>query len=291
MADDNKNHDPIPPADAENPPHEDEFRESELASEMNVARVHGSIMREREDPSDGYEPVPLWLVTLIMVVVFWSGMYLAFNSGGFRSDVFNPELVSWSGGGVAEDTGPPDPMVVGRKVFVKNCVVCHQSSGQGVPGQFPPLVDSEWVASEDWHGDNHLVQIVLHGLQGPVQVGGEAYNNVMTPWQDILGDEEIAAVLTYIRNDWGNEAPPITPEFVAAIRAEYEGRSAAWTQAELQEVDRKLMSEQLEAGEEAVEVEEATNEAADEAPSEAAEETADDPPAPDTAEPSESPAA
>lgn len=201
---------------------------------MNVSQVHGSIMREQSDPADGYEPIPLWLVTFIMIVVFWSGLYLAYNSGGFEKDVFDPSLVSWSGGGPEKETGPPDPMVLGRRIFAQNCLVCHQSTGLGVPGQFPPLAGSEWVVSQDWHGDNHLVKILLHGLEGPVTVMGNLYNNAM-PAQN-LNDAQISAVLTYIRNEWGNSAPPISEAFVTRVRAETEGRSQPWTQPTLQAI-------------------------------------------------------
>lgn len=191
-------------------------------------------MRERSDPADGYEPIPLWLVTFIMIVVFWSGLYLAYNSGGFESDIFDPSLVSWRGGGVKKDAGPPDPMVLGKRIFAQNCLVCHQSTGLGVAGQFPPLAGSEWVLSKDWHGDNHLVKILLSGLQGPITVKGNAYNNAM-PAQN-LNDAQISAVLTYIRNEWGNAAPPISEQFVAQIRTESEGRREPWTQAALQAI-------------------------------------------------------
>ena len=78
--------------------------------------VHGAILREKDDPRDGYEPIPLWLVSAFMALVFWAGAYLAFNSGGFQSDVYNPTQVSWTGGGGAAK-GPPDPMVVGKRIF------------------------------------------------------------------------------------------------------------------------------------------------------------------------------
>jgi len=214
----------------------------EAESEMNVAEVHASLLRERADPTDGYEPISLWLITLAFALVFWGGMYLVSHSGGFRADVFNSNLVAWDGaGGAAADQGPPDPMVVGKRVFTQYCTVCHQSTGQGVPGQFPPLAGSEWVLSQDWHGDNHLVKIVLNGLQGPVTVKGNPYNNAMAPWGGVLNDDQIAAVLTYIRNEWGNQAPPITPEFVANVRKQSEGRTEAWTQPDLQAIEKELV--------------------------------------------------
>ncbi len=206
---------------------------------MNVARVHGSILRERREPQDGFEPVPLWLVTLFMAIVFWSGMYLAFNSGGFKADVFDPTRVSWTGGG-GGPVAPPDPKVLGKRLFTANCVVCHQTTGMGVAGQFPPLVGSEWVLGSDWHGDNHLVKILLAGLQGAVQVKGDTYNNAMPTWAQ-LKDEQIAAILTFVRSEWGNNAPPITTEFVASIRAKTD-RTDPWTQKELQAIPKEMTS-------------------------------------------------
>jgi mono/diheme cytochrome c family protein len=169
-----------------------------------------------------------------MALVFWAGAYLAFNSGGFQSDVYNPTQVSWTGGGgVAK--GPPDPMVVGKRLFTANCVACHQATGQGVAGQFPTLVGSEWVLGGDWHGDNHLVKILLHGLQGPIQVKGNTYNGAMPPWKQ-LKDDQIAMILTYIRNEWGNSAPPITAEQVAKVREETAAQTEPYTQNQLKAI-------------------------------------------------------
>jgi mono/diheme cytochrome c family protein len=215
--------------------------QSSQSSDMDVAEVHGAILREKAEPSDGYEPISLWLITFSFALIFWGGMYLVIHSGGFRADVFNSNLVAWDGAGTVKDTGPPDPMVVGKRVFTQNCAVCHQTTGLGVAGQFPPLVESEWVLSQDWHGDNHLVKIVLKGLQGPVTVKGQPYNNAMTAFGEILDDDQISAVLTYVRNEWGNEAPPIPPDFVEAVRAETADRRAPWTQPELQAIERVLV--------------------------------------------------
>lgn len=221
-----------------NKPASKEFRESELASEVDVAKMHGSILRERSDPKDGYEPISLWLITLALGLMFWAGLYLAANSGGFRADVYNANLVAWGGapGGGAAATGPPDPMVVGKKVFTQYCVVCHQATGEGIPGQFPPLAGSEWVLDGDWHGDNHLVKIVLNGIHGPLTVKGVSYNNAMAPWGAVLKDDQISAVLTYIRNEWGNNGGPISKEFVASIREKNAARTDSWTAEELQAI-------------------------------------------------------
>jgi mono/diheme cytochrome c family protein len=169
-----------------------------------------------------------------MALVFWGGAYLAFNSGGFESTVFNPSQVSWTGGG-AVAKGPPDPRVVGKRLFTANCVACHQATGLGVAGQFPTLVGSEWVLTEGWHGDNHLIGVLLHGLQGAIQVKGETYNGAMPPWKQ-LKDDQIAAILTYIRSEWGNNESPITAEQVAKVREETAAQTEPYTQAQLQAI-------------------------------------------------------
>lgn len=216
-------------------PPDEGFNEKQSANEIDLAQLHDSILREQIDPLTGSEPVPVWLVTVFFAIVFWAGLYLAFNSGGFRSDVFDPSRVAWQGGGAAAQEGPVDPKVIGKRVFTQNCVVCHQTTGLGMPGQFPPLVASEWVVGGDWHGDNHLVKILLKGLQGPIQVKGASYNNAMPAWSQ-LTDEQIAGVLTYIRSEWGNSAPPITPEFVKTIRDQTAARTEPWSLKDLQAI-------------------------------------------------------
>jgi mono/diheme cytochrome c family protein len=123
-----------------------------------------------------------------------------------------------------------DPVAAGQRVYDKNCVSCHQGSGQGVPGAFPPVVESEWVTGSP----ETVARILLHGLQGPVQVKGETYNGAMPAWKDVLKDEEIAAVATYIRQMAPNAAPAVTVEQVAAVRAAHADRTAAWTAQELE---------------------------------------------------------
>jgi mono/diheme cytochrome c family protein len=134
-------------------------------------------------------------------------------------------------------------MVIGKRVFTQNCAVCHQGDGMGVPGQFPPLAGSEWVMPKDWRGDNHIVNIVLKGFHGPVTVKGQQFNNVMAPWGNVLKDEQIAAVLTYVRNEWGNKAPPIPVEFVTKVREQIKDREDAWTEKDLQAIGKEMVGE------------------------------------------------
>ena len=218
---------PQPPA----APHPDAI-ESE-GSEIDLARVHGSILREHYEPKEGRESIPLWFVTLAMVLIFWGGLYLSWYSGGFRSDVFTPSTVG--------DAGPAAPMSeaeLGKRLFMQNCALCHQASGGGIPHVYPPLAGSEWVEGRDWHGDSHLAGIILRGLQGPIQVEGTTFNGAMPPW-NILRDDEIAAILTYVRSQWGNHSPPIPAGFVHEIREQTASRAEPWSVGELQSLARR----------------------------------------------------
>ena len=218
---------------AATPPPDEGFNKNENDSEIDIAGLHESLLREHAEPRHGNEPVPAWLITVFCCIIFWAGLYLASNSGGFREDVFDTSQTL--PGEAAAQTGPVDPKVLGKRVFTQNCIVCHQPTGLGVAGQFPPLAGSEWVLGGEWHGDNHLVNLLLNGLQGPVQVKGAPYNNAMPPWK-MLTDEQIAAVLTYIRSEWGNAAPPISADYVKMIRGQTPDRTEPWTMKDLQAI-------------------------------------------------------
>lgn len=107
----------------------------------------------------------------------------------------------------------PEIMAKGQAAFIM-CAACHGQNGEGGPAG-PPLAESEWVTGPV----SNLVRIQLRGLMGPITVKGVEYNMVMAPmaYQD---DATIAAVLTYVRNSFGNEAPPVVPEQVEALRGE-----------------------------------------------------------------------
>lgn len=101
----------------------------------------------------------------------------------------------------------------GKKVYDQYCVVCHQANGQGVPSAFPPIVQTEYV-----NGDTErLIGIVLNGLTGEIEVNGEVYNSVMVA-HNFLSDNEVADVITFVRSNFGNDAPAVTADEVAAIR-------------------------------------------------------------------------
>ena len=112
----------------------------------------------------------------------------------------------------------------GKQLYGLTCGACHQAHGFGMAGMAPPLADSEWVAASD----ERLVRIVLQGIGGPITVLGQKYNMDM-PGHGTFTDDQVAAVLTYIRREWDHIYDPITPKRVAEIRKATAGREAAWT--------------------------------------------------------------
>jgi len=128
----------------------------------------------------------------------------------------------------------------GHEVYFRDahCATCHQPDGKGLDPAFPPLYDSIYV-----HGSaERLIKLTLHGLMGPLEVNGKKYNGQvpMTPFGGMLNDKEIAEVLTYVRNTFGNKASSITPEQVAKVRAETKGISGFY------QVDQLLKEHPLE---------------------------------------------
>lgn len=101
----------------------------------------------------------------------------------------------------------------GEAVYSSTCLSCHQADGGGVPGVFPPLAKSDYLMGDP----KRAIRTVLHGLSGEITVNGEPYNQEM-PAQSHLTDEQVADVLNYVRNNWGNKGPAITATQVKAER-------------------------------------------------------------------------
>ncbi len=99
----------------------------------------------------------------------------------------------------------------GGNIYAANCIACHMESGEGLAGVFPPLKGSDYLADK-----KKVIRALINGLQGEITVNGKKYNNVMPA--SGLNDQEIADVLTYVNNTWGNKGGRITKEEVAAER-------------------------------------------------------------------------
>ena len=116
----------------------------------------------------------------------------------------------------------------GAQVYTNTCGACHGIDARGVPEVFPPLANSEWVTGSA----DKAIRIILHGLTGPITVNGATYTNVMPPLFT-LSNAEIADVLTYVRQSFGNDAAPVSDAEVATVRRDNRFRRDPWTVDEL----------------------------------------------------------
>ncbi len=127
-----------------------------------------------------------------------------------------------------------DLFVKGEEIYHRDgfCVTCHQPDGKGLSAsQFPPLAGSPWATGNE----ERLIKLTLHGIMGPIDVLGKTYPGQvpMTPFGGMLEDSEVAAVLTYVRNTFGNTAPPITPEKVKEVREKTKDKNGFYSAEEL----------------------------------------------------------
>ncbi len=110
-----------------------------------------------------------------------------------------------------ERTTKAATLTEGPAIFAANCAACHQSNGQG-SGPFPPLAGNPDVTAAD---TSTIIAIVLNGKTGPITINGKQYSGAMPAWRDKLSNAEIAAVLSYVRSAWTNNAPPVSEDQVA----------------------------------------------------------------------------
>jgi nitrite reductase (NO-forming) len=134
----------------------------------------------------------------------------------YLGDRAQPNLAAVTAAAKAATTGAltlEEQMKAGQALFAGTCSTCHQANGAGLPGVFPPLAKSDWLAANP----KRAVDVVLHGLTGPVKVNGQDYNSVMPPMNQ-LTDDEVANILTYTLNSWGNAGGRVSKAEVAERR-------------------------------------------------------------------------
>jgi mono/diheme cytochrome c family protein len=185
------------------------------------------------------QPVPVWLMVLLFVLLFWGMVYFDRNSGWFDVRVYSPYRSLDEVARMQPATSDESEFLSkGQLLFHDNCAVCHMDNGVGNPANgCPPLAGSEWVAAR---GSGRLVRIVSKGLTGAVEVSDKIYN---TGTMGAIGDqmpggeraksENIAAILSYIRKTFGEGAKPVRADEVATIRAQISGRKESYTSDEL----------------------------------------------------------
>ena len=131
------------------------------------------------------------------------------------------------------DAGPfvkasDEQMKRGLAVYARTCIACHQPTGMGLPPVFPPIANAPIAV-----GNPELpIKFILQGLMGPITVNGMTYNSMMPPVVGV-SDEDVADVLTYVRQSFGNQGNPVSADQVKAVRAATAGRTAMWNTAEL----------------------------------------------------------
>lgn len=171
--------------------------------------------RELEEPEEMTNPVPKIYILAAALIVIWGISYFYTMTGTITGAGYLRTPI------VADtNSGPAD----GAKLFASSCASCHQASGQGIPGAFPPLNGSGWVQAKA----EVPVQILLHGINGEIKVDGTTYNSVMPPFGNSMSDAEIAAVATYIRQSWDNQAEAVEASFVAEQREATADRTTPW---------------------------------------------------------------
>lgn len=158
-----------------------------------------------------------WPFLLLGFMLFGCFLYVENTGGAFRADVYQAGM----------KTPPPgaavDPVVAlykrGAGVYSGGCVGCHQATGLGAPAlNFPPLAGSEWVLREK---PDRMIRIVMNAVEGPIKVKEVVYDNpAMLAFRDVFSDYDLAAVMTFVRGnkEWGNNAGPVTPAQVKAVR-------------------------------------------------------------------------
>jgi mono/diheme cytochrome c family protein len=179
-----------------------------------------------------HEPLPVWLYLVCGIALFLAGTSFT----GFAT--FGLGLMDQGPGGPSISTtasvaAPATPMENGKKVYGQNCAACHQASGEGTAGTYPPLGGSEWVVGNK----NRLAAILLHGVQGPITVKGASFgSSVMPAWDTVLSNEKLADVMTYMRATWGNTSNAVTEDEAAAARTKFASHSGPWSEADLMKI-------------------------------------------------------
>jgi mono/diheme cytochrome c family protein len=166
--------------------------------------------REEEDPSERDRPIPAIVALITLAVVISAVAYILLSEPFGQLDMGDRRTLADLR---APAAGAPGAVADGKQVFTVNCAACHQATGKGLPGVFPPLDGSEWVTGDE----RTLVNILLHGISGEITVMGNTYKGAMPSFKQ-LSNNELAAVASYVRAEWSNKAGAIKPELFEAER-------------------------------------------------------------------------
>lgn len=185
-----------------------------LSGDISIlANAYGSRIGDEFEPvqMETPTPVPTWAWVLCLITLAWGAGYLSLELR-HRIDTIVVHKAS------VATTGPETKIAgwaaLGEQIYGNNCASCHQTTGTGLPGVFPPLADNPAVLADD--ASTHI-RAVLNGVANKV-IDGVAYAAPMPPFGSLLSDEEVAAVVNHERTHWGNNAAIVAAEDVAALR-------------------------------------------------------------------------
>ncbi len=206
--------------------------EQAAVSDASLTSVHHQLLREKPEPTEGFSPIPIFILFVFSALIFSGGIYIGTQSGNFSPMAFDITRQNVVATNAAPQ--PVDMMKLGARAYNTTCVACHQQNGQGVPNAFPPLAGSPFVQGDE----ERMIKIVSYGLTGPLEVEGHTFNGVMPAHHGPtsaarFNEQKIAAVLTYVRASFGNNAPPVTEDKVKEVLSAVGNRSTPWTVQEL----------------------------------------------------------
>ena len=182
------------------------------------------------EPTTTALTVPMWLMGGMLVLLFLGAWYFDVRGGWFQPKVYEPfvsipDLERFQPPKSGEEWRPR-----GRALFDVNCALCHNTDGLGKPGQAHAARGFRVGLAP---GGDQMIHIPLVGLTGPITVKGQEWNLNMAAMGAAYSDEQLADVVSYIRNSWGNKASVVTPEQVKKVRAEIAGRTQPYTVEDL----------------------------------------------------------
>jgi mono/diheme cytochrome c family protein len=199
-------------------PSKDPRLDQAASSDEAMLDAHEKLLGRQPDEGARYKLLPIGILFALSGLILFSGTYLNRYAAHYSASIFNENAKPTSGEPAAVKI---DPVVAGQSAFNAVCITCHQATGQGVPGIYPPLAGSEWVNGPS----ARVISIVLYGLKGDIHVEGHVFNAAAMPvFGQVSGsaynwsDEKIASVLTYVRQAFGNKSGPISADEVAATR-------------------------------------------------------------------------
>lgn len=215
-------------------PQRDPPRDPAAARDESLMEAHEHALGYPAGARARVRPLSIAIMASLAAWALFTGAYLNRYTGNFSPLIFDENAKPAKG----ELVFKIDPVAMGKKQYKTECVACHRSQGEGSPGIYPPLAGSEWVNGPS----GRVIRIVVYGLKGKLHVAGSEFGASSMPVYGRVqnsahnwSDKRIAAVLTYIRQEWGNSADPITEQEVAAVRKAV-GNREEMSEGELEQV-------------------------------------------------------